>query len=315
MIQSESLYIPWENEAGSRPGEKLHLKRHRPSAGDLGTPVLLLHGAIECGRIFYSDSGKGLAPFLAQQGFDTYCADLRGRGASGPPIARGAGYGQFESITREVPAFIERIRELRGRDEPQIWMAHSWGGVLMLAVLARFPEYRRLVRGIVCFGTKRSIHVRNWEVRLKIDFFWQRLARAMVAAYGYLPARKYGIGSADESDLSHRESTLWVRPGPWIDPRDGFDYGAALPAAELPPLMFFAGAQDRCLGHPQDVRALIREIRPNVQAKGTDYTRETVPERDAMAAVGGRVEIVGDPKDHSTTELLRQVELLRKLEK
>jgi bifunctional ADP-heptose synthase (sugar kinase/adenylyltransferase) len=64
-----------------------------------------------------------------------------------------------------------------------------------------------------------------------------------------------------------------------------------------------------------DVRALIREIRPNVQAKGTDYTRETVPERDEMAAIGGRVEIVGDPKNHSTTELLRQTEMQRKLEK
>ena len=61
-----------------------------------------------------------------------------------------------------------------------------------------------------------------------------------------------------------------------------------------------------------DVRALIREIRPNVQAKGTDYTRETVPERDEMAAIDGRVEIVGDPKDHSTTELLRTMESLRK---
>jgi D-glycero-beta-D-manno-heptose 1-phosphate adenylyltransferase len=54
-----------------------------------------------------------------------------------------------------------------------------------------------------------------------------------------------------------------------------------------------------------DVRALIREIRPDIQAKGTDYTRENVPERDEVLAYGGRIEIVGDPKDHSTTELLR----------
>ena len=53
-----------------------------------------------------------------------------------------------------------------------------------------------------------------------------------------------------------------------------------------------------------DVRPLIREIKPDVQAKGTDYTRESVPERDEVLAHGGRVEIVGDPKDHSTTEIL-----------
>ena len=56
-----------------------------------------------------------------------------------------------------------------------------------------------------------------------------------------------------------------------------------------------------------DVRALIREIRPDVQAKGTDYTLDTVPERDEVVACGGRVEIVGDPKDHSTTDILGQV--------
>jgi rfaE bifunctional protein nucleotidyltransferase chain/domain len=54
-----------------------------------------------------------------------------------------------------------------------------------------------------------------------------------------------------------------------------------------------------------DVRAIIREIRPDVQAKGTDYTADSVPERDTLAECGGRVEIVGDPKNHSTSEILR----------
>ncbi|MFZ0145456.1 MAG: adenylyltransferase/cytidyltransferase family protein, partial [Candidatus Sulfotelmatobacter sp.] len=54
-----------------------------------------------------------------------------------------------------------------------------------------------------------------------------------------------------------------------------------------------------------DVRALIREIRPDIQAKGTDYTAESVPERDAVGEYGGRIAIVGDAKDHSTSELIR----------
>lgn len=57
-----------------------------------------------------------------------------------------------------------------------------------------------------------------------------------------------------------------------------------------------------------DVRALIREIRPDVQAKGTDYTPENVPEREEVLAYGGRVEIVGDPKDHSTTDFLARLQ-------
>jgi len=54
-----------------------------------------------------------------------------------------------------------------------------------------------------------------------------------------------------------------------------------------------------------DVGAIIREIRPDIQAKGTDYTADSVPERDTVAEYGGRVEIVGDPKDHSTSEIVR----------
>jgi rfaE bifunctional protein nucleotidyltransferase chain/domain len=54
-----------------------------------------------------------------------------------------------------------------------------------------------------------------------------------------------------------------------------------------------------------DVRAIVREIRPNVHAKGTDYTVESVPEGDVVREYGGRVEIVGDPKDHSTSEIIR----------
>jgi rfaE bifunctional protein nucleotidyltransferase chain/domain len=54
-----------------------------------------------------------------------------------------------------------------------------------------------------------------------------------------------------------------------------------------------------------DVKELVRLLRPDVHAKGTDYTAESVPERDVVIACGGRVAIVGDPKDHSTTDLLK----------
>jgi D-glycero-beta-D-manno-heptose 1-phosphate adenylyltransferase len=54
-----------------------------------------------------------------------------------------------------------------------------------------------------------------------------------------------------------------------------------------------------------DVRALIREIRPEIHAKGTDYSAGTVPERDAVVEYGGRIEIVGDPKAHSASEIMR----------
>jgi len=79
-----------------------------------------------------------------------------------------------------------------------------------------------------------------------------------------------------------------------------------MPAEERAEIVAALADVDAVVIFPElDVRAIIREIRPNVQAKGTDYTADSVPERDTVAECGGRVEIVGDPKDHSTSEILR----------
>jgi rfaE bifunctional protein nucleotidyltransferase chain/domain len=56
-----------------------------------------------------------------------------------------------------------------------------------------------------------------------------------------------------------------------------------------------------------DVNRLLGLLRPDVHCKGTDYTADTVPERDTVRAYGGRVAIVGDPKDHSTRDLLARI--------
>lgn len=52
---------------------------------------------------------------------------------------------------------------------------------------------------------------------------------------------------------------------------------------------------------------LLGVLKPDVHCKGTDYTPESVPERDVVLAYGGRVAIVGDPKEHSTSELLKRM--------
>ena len=79
-----------------------------------------------------------------------------------------------------------------------------------------------------------------------------------------------------------------------------------MPAEERAEIVAALADVDAVIIFPElDVRAIISEIRPDIQAKGTDYTADSVPERDAVAECGGRVEIVGDPKDHSTSEIIR----------
>ena len=79
-----------------------------------------------------------------------------------------------------------------------------------------------------------------------------------------------------------------------------------MPAEERAEILAALADVDAVVIFPEkDVRALIREIRPDLHAKGTDYTAESVPERDEVEACGGRVVIVGDPKNHSATEIIR----------
>jgi D-glycero-beta-D-manno-heptose 1-phosphate adenylyltransferase len=59
--------------------------------------------------------------------------------------------------------------------------------------------------------------------------------------------------------------------------------------------------------HEATVAPLLALLEPDVHCKGTDYTVETVPERDTVLAYGGRIAIVGDPKDHSTRDLLSRI--------
>jgi D-glycero-beta-D-manno-heptose 1-phosphate adenylyltransferase len=79
-----------------------------------------------------------------------------------------------------------------------------------------------------------------------------------------------------------------------------------MPAAERAEIMAALADVDAVVIFSEpDVRALVREIRPDFQAKGTDYTAESVPERATVIECGGQVAIVGDAKDHSTSEILQ----------
>jgi D-glycero-beta-D-manno-heptose 1-phosphate adenylyltransferase len=79
-------------------------------------------------------------------------------------------------------------------------------------------------------------------------------------------------------------------------------------AAERAELVGALGPVDAVVVFEEDtVDRVVGALRPDVQAKGTDYTEATVPEHAAVLAAGGRVAIAGDPKDHSTRDLIRAI--------
>ena len=82
-----------------------------------------------------------------------------------------------------------------------------------------------------------------------------------------------------------------------------------LPAAARAELVAALRSVDYVVLFPElTVERLLRQLKPDVHCKGTDYTVDTVPEREVVRSYGGRIAIVGDPKDHSTKELLSRLE-------
>lgn len=81
-----------------------------------------------------------------------------------------------------------------------------------------------------------------------------------------------------------------------------------LPQAERAEIVAALAAVDLVtIFNEPTVTELLLAIKPDVHAKGTDYTEDTVPERHVVRSFGGRTAIVGDPKDHSTSEMIRRV--------
>jgi pimeloyl-ACP methyl ester carboxylesterase len=247
-MQQKSIYIPVSDH-------KLHL-RHI-CQDEAGAPVLMLHGTIENGRIFYSRSGKGLACYLAKQGFNVFVADFRGRGQSQPCIKESPNHGQTECIIEDIPSFINSVYQ---QSEQKVHIiCHSWGGVMLASTLVRFPELTQKVASIVCFGTKRQITVWNWERVLKISFAWKWLAPKLGKNKGYLDAPRLKLGSDCETYLSIRHSIQWITPGDWIDPEDNFNYAEAAKGFNWPPTWHITGIKDHALGHSKDVGLFIEE--------------------------------------------------------
>lgn len=254
-IQQTHISVPVDDAT-------LCLHRFRRADGH-GPAVLMLHGMMSNGRVFYSQSGKGLAPWLAVRGYDVFVADLRGKGGSQPLIDRHARHGQSEMIGVDLPALHAAV--LHHAQAKQVhWVSHSWGGVVMNSCLLRHPELIAQVPSVVHFAAKRSVRVRNMHKRIEIDLMWNRVLKRLTRWVGYLPARQLRIGSDNETRKTHRQIQAWVEADRWMDEDDRFDYGRAARHVKLPPTLYLAAIKDACRGHPEDVKRFRAESGPHL---------------------------------------------------
>jgi predicted alpha/beta hydrolase len=257
MIEQTSLSINFS------PEQSLHL-RYIAAPDSNGPAVFFMHGAVENGKIFYTETNKGLAPFLASKGYRCYVADLRGRGKSLPAISANSQYGQTEAILEDIPAMVELIKQHSG-EFPRFWVAHSWGGVLMNSYFARFVESIKQVDACVYFGTKRSLHNHHVSKYLQANLMWYGLAPLYAKKHGYLPAKALRWGSDNETRKSHQQGAQWAKRRPWVDSDDGFDYAKQLRTLALPPTLHIAGVNDKALAQPIDIKKFMEESGLGVQ--------------------------------------------------
>jgi len=247
-MQQESLYIQDEHH-------QLHL-RHIWCENST-VPLLMLHGTIENGKIFYTETGKGLGCYLAEQGFDVYIVDFRGKGKSKPGIKDNQDHGQFEAITRDIPLFIEYVTQ---RTQQNIHVVcHSWGGVMFASALARSPELITKITSNICFGTKRSVLVKSLEKLVKVDLLWNKLSPHLAKRRGYIDAKRLKFGAESETLSFLQHCIAWVKPSEWHDPSDGFDYHQAAKQLNWPATWHLTGSKDKVLGHANDVKNFIQE--------------------------------------------------------
>ncbi|GGI72961.1 alpha/beta fold hydrolase [Shewanella gelidii] len=260
-FSQSSIFIPYRN------GE-LHIRKIAADVYDATKkPILMLHGAMSNGRVFYSQSGRGLACFLANQGYRVYVLDASGRGLSTPKLQRGVDVGQGEVIKEQLPLIQSYILSVETDIQQVHWCAHSWGGVLMASAIARYAELQQNVASFLTFGTKRAINTLSFKKWLMVDLVWNRIAPRIAKGKGYLPADRLKMGMDNESRASLAQSIDWVN-GDWIDHDDGFDYAKAAQHVKWPASWFIAGANDRVLGNPKDVQDMLHEC----QLFGAKYT-------------------------------------------
>ena len=230
---------------------------HHFSQNNGGDVVVLFHGYFEDGRIFYSNNGKGFAPFLAQNGFDVFVVDFPGKSLNELTISQGLDYSQNDIITKIIPDALEYIRQFSGRQKIHVG-SHSWGGVVFMAYLARFKDAH--ISSFFSFGAKRRIGRINLRRLIYIEFGWNIMGNYLCNKYGYLPYKKMKMGNEDEAKSYFKETSKWIYSKKWKDPLDDFDYLNALKLYDSPPSLFITGKGDKILGHPKDVQALMNEF-------------------------------------------------------
>jgi len=275
-IALNSLWVTQEN------GEQLHLKRFAPQTGEtalpgdseglpgLGRRVFMLHGEAESGRVFYDSKSKGLAWYLANQGYEVFVADLGGRGRSLVPDGDMSTLSVQQIIHSAVPKLLQAIANtpVEEGDETyfgcgaDIWIGHGFGTVMLSAAWASMPDYLRTAQQMIFFSGRRRVTNQKRLSQLFNTLLGHPLMQKWVSRCNSFPAKKLGIGSANESVGWYANYLNWMTNPRWLG-EEGIDYARNLLVKPLPPILHLAAQQEGVCANLRDVRSFINELGPH----------------------------------------------------
>lgn len=190
--------------------------------------VVLLHGAFTNRRFWLSQRGKGLAAYLANAGCDVWILETRGHGDAARS-SRYRGWTARDVARHDIPAASDYIyRATSGR--PQALIAHSYGGIYLMASLSMGWLDQSRLSAAAIFGSQISegqpyLNLRplNWGIRVAIS------------VYGRFPATLFGLGNEDEPPGILNETLTWKSKGRWMSGQ-GEDYSQGLGKISIPVL-------------------------------------------------------------------------------
>lgn len=234
------------------------LHRFTPRNGELKGTILMLHGLMQSSDVFFDQvRGGGLAYYLAEQGYDVFVCQLRGREASNEQL-KNEPFGLQQVLQEDLPLIWQAVEKRRRHDDFYL-VGYQFGSLLWSALMARQPELLAQVKGMMHFCPQRTL----LEGGRRKNFWYGFLKRSMMPRLGkwlgFVPAQRFKLGSRNEPLQLFSDALRW-QDGQWSDPWDGFDYLGAMESLNLPPSLYFVTLKQPWRGLEHDCRAFMFEL-------------------------------------------------------
>ena len=233
-------------EVRTEDGHALRAYVREPTAKCVGVAVLA-HAMFARSSQFERPPGRGLAPFLSEQGWRTVAFDFRGHGKSGASASNGGRWTYDDLVRRDLPCVVECARARKKRGEPVVVIGHSLGGHVAMAAQGL---------GILEADALVAIATNVWLPHFEPSFLrWSakraslRAMAAITTSRGFFPARTLRMGSDDESAAYVSAIVRSVQEGRWTSDDGRDDYEQALENIKVP-VLGVASVADRLNCHP-----------------------------------------------------------------